>query len=69
MLSVVWGKVNVSYHVEHGKATDLLLSVVIKLYNIHPEPYLPSVILLLSEVACCLLAVLRVLCQISFSAM
>lgn len=64
---MVCGKVSVCYHVKHGKTADLLLSVITKLYNIHPEPYLLFVILLLSEVAHCLLVVLRVLCQISFS--
>lgn len=57
-----------SYRVKHGKAADLLLSVIINLYNIHPDRYLLPVILLLSEITHCLPAILRMLCKIYFSA-
>lgn len=49
---------------KYVKAADLLLLVMIILYNVCPKPYLLSVILLLSEVVYCCLAVLGVLAKL-----
>lgn len=65
MFLVVWVNITVSYHVKYVEAADLLSSVIIILYNVCLEPYLLSVILVLSEIVYCLV-VLGVLCQITF---
>lgn len=66
---VVWVKITVSYFVKYVKAANLLLSVIMILYNVCSKRYLLPVILLCSEVVYCLLAVLGVLGQITFCTM